>query len=170
MLAEAVKRPEPSESSARLVEACRAHGLPVTVQRREVFSALMRRSDHPTADEIYDLVRARLVGISRATVYRVLETLVRVGVARKVPHPGTAARFDPIVARHHHFSCLVCDRLVDIDLPAVSSLPLPVSQPGVRITDYSLHYTGTCDTCVDAPPRGNRKRAAARRQSGASTL
>ena len=154
MLPVVLKRPDPSESATRLVEACRAHGLPVTVQRREIFSALVPRTDHPTADEIYEQVRTRLEGISRATVYRVLETLVRVGVARKVPHPGTAARFDPIVERHHHFSCLSCGELMDLNLPELNNLPLPEARSGARITDYSVLYTGTCEGCLQSEPTG----------------
>lgn len=146
-------------SADRLIDACRAHGLPVTVQRREVFGALAPRKDHPTADEIYETVRARLFGISRATVYRVLETLVRVGVARKVPHPGTAARFDPIVERHHHFSCTECGRLMDLDLPALNDLPLPEAQNGARITDYTVHYTGTCEACLATPKKASKRKS-----------
>ncbi len=40
--------------------------------------------------------------ISRTTVYRVLETLVRVGIERKVRHPGAAARYEVETHRHHH--------------------------------------------------------------------
>ena len=157
MLALTVKRLDPGDAIPRLLTACREHGLPVTIQRREVFSALVPRSDHPTADDIYEAVRARLDGISRATVYRVLETLVRVGVARKVSHPGAAARFDPIVDRHHHFTCVSCGRLMDMDIPELDNLPIPDSKAGVRITDYSVIFTGTCDQCV--APRPAKKRA-----------
>lgn len=162
-----VNRSDPAAAATRLIEACRCHGLPVTVQRREVFAALVPRTDHPTADEIYEQVRVRLAGISRATVYRVLETLVRVGVARKVPHPGTAARFDSVVDRHHHFCCLVCGRLSDLNLPELDQLPVPSSRAGVRIEDYSVYFTGTCELCVQPRPKSTRKPASAVRPNGA---
>src|SRR5512142_935165 len=87
-----------------LQEACRRRGLAVTIQRRAVFAELALRRDHPTADQIYDAVRGSLPGLSRTTVYRVLETLVEVGLARKVHHAGGAARFDPMTGRHHHLA------------------------------------------------------------------
>jgi Fur family transcriptional regulator, peroxide stress response regulator len=128
---------------------CRRRGLAVTVQRRAVFEALSARRDHPTADQVYDAVRDRLPGLSRTTVYRVLETLVGAGFARKVQHAGGAARFDPITARHHHLVCEACGQLVDVDDDAVPTLRLPRARgTGFRVTDYSVSFLGLCGACA----------------------
>jgi Fur family peroxide stress response transcriptional regulator len=146
--------------------ACRRRGLAVTVQRRTVFEALSVRRDHPTADQVYAAVRGRLPGLSRTTVYRVLETLVGAGFARKVQHAGGAARFDPITQRHHHLVCEACGRLVDLDDAAVPTLRLPETRgTGFRVMDYSVSFLGLCGSCArgggsaggEAPPR-TRKR------------
>ena len=132
---------------------CRRRGLAVTVQRRTVFEALSGRRDHPTADQVYDAVRDRLPGLSRTTVYRVLDTLVVAGFARKVQHAGGVARFDPITDRHHHLVCEACGRLVDVDDAAVPALRLPETRgTGFRITDYSVSFLGLCGGCA----RGKR--------------
>jgi Fur family transcriptional regulator, peroxide stress response regulator len=128
---------------------CRRRGLAVTVQRRTVFEALSVRRDHPTADQVYDAVRERLPGLSRTTVYRVLETLVGAGFARKVQHAGGASRFDPITERHHHLVCEACGRLVDIGDDAVPALRLPKARgTGFRVTDYSVSFLGLCGACA----------------------
>ena len=128
---------------------CRRRGLAVTVQRRTVFEALSGRRDHPTADQVYDAVRDRLPGLSRTTVYRVLETLVGAGFARKVQAAGGATRFDPITERHHHLVCEACGRLVDVADAAVPTLRLPrMRGSGFRVTDYSVSFLGRCAGCA----------------------
>ena len=75
---------------ARLAEfeaLCRERGLSVTVQRRVIFEVLLGRRDHPTAEQVYDLVIDRIPRVSRATVYRVLDTLVQVGVITPMALP-----------------------------------------------------------------------------------
>ena len=91
---------------------------------------------------------ARLPGLSRTTVYRVLDTLVDQGFARKVQHTGAVVRFDAMTERHHHLVCERCGRLVDLDDASVPSLPLPdVRGTGFRVRDYSISFTGLCKNC-----------------------
>jgi Fur family peroxide stress response transcriptional regulator len=139
----------PNLRLAEFESECRRLGLAVTVQRRTVFAELAGRRDHPTADQVYDAVRRRLPGLSRTTVYRVLEALVDAGLARKVHHAGAVARFDPMTGRHHHLVCEACDRLVDLDDALVPRLRLPEEHgTGFRIRDYSVSFTGLCPACA----------------------
>jgi Fur family peroxide stress response transcriptional regulator len=129
--------------------ACRAHGLPVTVQRRRIFEALCDRTDHPTSDQVYAAVKETLPGVSRTTVYRVLDTLVRVGVLARASSPGAASRVDPRTSRHHHLVCQRCDRLMDLDEEAVEHRirPPDVRRRGFAILGYSIYFTGLCAGC-----------------------
>jgi Fur family peroxide stress response transcriptional regulator len=56
----------------KLEEVCRERGLPLTTQRRTVLEVLLERSDHPTADQIFEAVKVRNPRIARRTVYRSL--------------------------------------------------------------------------------------------------
>lgn len=135
------------ERLARSVTLCREHGLSITVQRRAILEELVSRRDHPSADQIFDVVGERLPGLSRTTVYRVLEALVRAGAARKVPHADSVARFDPIVERHHHLLCERCGRLFDLDDSEVRGFALPRSLGSFAVRDYSINFTGVCAGC-----------------------
>jgi Fur family peroxide stress response transcriptional regulator len=127
---------------------CRSLGLAVTIQRRAVFEELSGRRDHPTADQVYETLHGRLPGLSRTTVYRVLETLVQAGLARKVQHADAVVRYDPMVERHHHLVCDACGRLVDVDDAAVPALTLPMARgAGFEIRAYTVSFTGLCTRC-----------------------
>ena len=147
----------PKERFTRAKALCRANGLALTVQRRGILEELLDRTDHPTADEIFSAVAARLPGLSRTTVYRVLETLVRLKIIRRVPHEGAVARYDPRTERHHHLECDRCGTLVD--LPGAAAVPLDLSRLtglGVQVSEYCIHFTGTCSRCRQAPGKRNR--------------
>jgi Fur family peroxide stress response transcriptional regulator len=131
-----------------LAQICREHALPLTVQRRVVLEALSLRTDHPTADQIFDDVRTRMPEISRTTVYRVLETFVRIAVARKVCHPGSATRYEVKTHRHHHLVCLNCEKMLDLEDPSLDGLPLPSESSGFQIGDYSIQFRGLCSDCA----------------------
>jgi Fur family peroxide stress response transcriptional regulator len=138
--------PASRSESTRLRSAFSARGVPLTVQRRAVYEALAGRRDHPTADEVYAGVQGKVPGISRTTVYRVLEALVRLGLVGKVSHPGAAVRYDPITERHHHLVCLACDRVEDLDREV--KVPVPkIGRDGFEISDYSIYFRGLCRDC-----------------------
>ena len=120
----------------------------MTVQRRVILKELVQRADHPTADQIYESVKERLPGLSRTTVYRVLDTLVRVGAAQKVFHPDAVVRFDPIRERHHHLLCERCGELFDLEDSVVKRIRLPESPRGLR--DSRLFDSFYRDLALDA--------------------
>jgi Fur family peroxide stress response transcriptional regulator len=141
-------RPRTADRTTRFEEDCRRRGLALTIQRRAVFEELAERRDHPTADQVYDAVQPRLPGLSRATVYRVLDTLVLQGFARRVQHAAGAVRFDPVTERHHHLVCDRCGRLSDLDDSAVKPVRLPDARgTGFRVDDYTISFSGLCSRC-----------------------
>ncbi|MBN2475829.1 MAG: transcriptional repressor [Pirellulales bacterium] len=120
----------------------------MTVQRRYILEAVLTRADHPTADQVYESAKDRVPGLSRTTVYRVLDVLVGLGVIRRLHHPGANARFDGRISRHHHLICKKCQRVVDVESRNLDDLELPPNQRhDFRIEDYSVHFLGVCAEC-----------------------
>jgi len=129
-------------------ERCRKNGLSLTVQRRAILENLSCRKDHPTADQIYAAIQDRIVGVSRTTVYRVLETFVQLGLARKISNPEAKARFDADTSRHHHASCLECEQVIDINDSALPDIDLSrVDLKGFEVFDCSIVAVGLCKAC-----------------------
>lgn len=152
-----MKATEKAARMLRFEELCRRRGIPLTVQRRAVLEELLGSRAHPTADRVLSGARKRVPGVSATTVYRVLELLVDMGLARKTCSPGNACRYDPHTHRHHHLVCLSCDRIIDLDEPSLNDLPLPARRrTGFELVDYSVQFRGTCARCLGR--RGKRRR------------
>jgi len=127
---------------------CRERGLPITVQRRIILEAVLELDNHPTADQVHAAVANRISGISRTTVYRTLETLVRLGLITKACHPAGVTRYDRQTKIHHHLICLHCDEVVDINDERLDALPIPdTSAYGFEVTDHRVQLRGICKQC-----------------------
>src|SRR6516162_159040 len=81
---------------------CHASGLAVTPQRLSIIEALLNSTGHPRAEEVFAQVREEHPHISLATVHRTLETLCRIGEARKVTVLHDTARYDANMTPHQH--------------------------------------------------------------------
>jgi Fur family peroxide stress response transcriptional regulator len=127
---------------------CRERGLPITVQRRIILETTLSLGNHPTAEQIHAAVADRIDGISRTTVYRTLETLVRLDLITKACHPGGVTRYDRRTEIHHHLICLRCDEVVDISNARFDALPIPdTSEYGFEVADHRVQLRGICKQC-----------------------
>jgi Fur family peroxide stress response transcriptional regulator len=137
------------ESKTREFErVCKKHGLALTIQRRAILESLASRLDHPTADQVYEDVADKIKGVSRTTVYRVLETFVSIGLAKKISNPESKARFDADTTRHHHLTCTKCGRVLDLFDSTLNNLQVPTGiGEEFEVMDYSITFTGLCSAC-----------------------
>jgi len=149
-------------SELRLRQALEGNGHRFTEQRAAVYRYLADTSVHPTADEVYLAVRQDLSGISLATVYKSLETLVGCGLAVKLTYGDGSARYDGRTDPHHHARCLACGRVVDIDGRIADSEieSLKARTGGFTVTGFRLELSGYCATCVPEGGRHPRPRLA----------
>lgn len=142
------RTPELANRMRAFEERCRDAGFPLTVQRRVILETILLRNDHPTADQIHEALPARVPGISRATVYRTLESLVQLGAIGRAHHLGPATRFDANAGHHHHLVCVRCNRVTDFSDARLDALPLPDhTRTNFQTVGYSVHFTGLCGDC-----------------------
>lgn len=146
----------------------RERSLPVTVQRRIVLDALLDRHDHPTVDQLYEDVKSRMPGVSRTTIYRALETLVDLGLARRTNHFEASARFDGNTEHHHHLVCRRCNRVADFEHASLNKIALPsLNNLAFEVLDYSIHIEGLCAECQKNALKSSKKKP--QRKSGKSS-
>lgn len=136
----------------RFTEACRERGMPVTHQRLAVFRALLETDSHPDADAIHKSLRGAYPTLSLGTVYKTLEMLQSLGLARAVSSPGPTRRFDGNQSPHHHLWCTRCGRLMDVELDELAQVALPAGLD-FQVTDLTIQFNGICSTCQD-PTKG----------------
>ena len=147
------------KKSALLETISRERSLPVTIQRRVVLDALLDRHDHPTVDQLYEDVKGRMPGVSRTTIYRALETLVDLGLARRTNHFEASARFDGNTDHHHHLVCRRCNRVTDIDHPTLNKIAMPnLGGVDFEVMDYSIHLEGLCGECQKSALKASAKK------------
>jgi len=129
-------------------QLCRERGLALTPQRRAILRAVLDLADHPTADRVHAALGRRRVRVSRATVFRTLESFARLGIIAKACHPGSSIRYDRRTDRHHHLVCLRCDRVVDISDARLDALPVPDTRSfGFVVSDFKVQLRGICKEC-----------------------
>ena len=121
----------------------------MTKQRALILEELRSTISHPTADEIYTMVRARLPHISLGTVYRNLELLAESEQVLKLEYAGFQKRFDGNIEPHAHVRCERCGKVADV-MGAVPHAEIPSGinvPPGFKVTSARVEFFGVCREC-----------------------
>jgi Fe2+ or Zn2+ uptake regulation protein len=146
-------------SPTELTEIFRAQGLKITPQRQAIFRALHTSTVHPTADTVFDTVRAEMPTISLRTVYQTLNDLAAMGELQVADLGTGSARFDPNTDPHHHLVCTVCGRVDDLDA-SFPGVAIPDGNPlGFEVEATEIVFRGRCRDCAAVP--GDEQDAAA---------
>ncbi|MHC1702115.1 MAG: Fur family transcriptional regulator [Humidesulfovibrio sp.] len=123
-------------------------GARLSRQRETILAELRKVKTHPTADEVYDMVRKILPRISLGTVYRNLDFLSSRGVVLRLGGAGTQKRFDGNPAAHPHLRCSVCGRVDDLEC-ALTLPELPLEQSmGYSGLRCDVEFVGVCPLCA----------------------
>ena len=123
--------------------------LRMTRQRKVILEELRKVDTHPSADEVYEMVRKHLPRISLGTVYRNLEILSESGEIQKIELGCSSKRFDGIAENHYHIRCIDCDRLIDapadFDVAVNHNLKNAID---FKIIGHKLEFIGICPDCL----------------------
>jgi Fur family ferric uptake transcriptional regulator len=140
-----------NRQTAALVEALKEEGHRLTTSRRIVLETLVESGGHMSADELASAVRRREGGVGRMTVYRTLDLLCDLGLARPVYQRAGAARFVLLEAgHHHHFVCSRCDHVYEFDDCLIEDNARSLSgRLGFDARSHLVEIYGICNRCQD---------------------
>jgi Fe2+ or Zn2+ uptake regulation protein len=144
-----------------LTDLFRVKGRKVTAQRQCIFRALQGNVTHPSAEAVYETVRAEMETISLKTVYQTLYELAELGELLPLDLGTGAVRFDPNVEdTHHHLVCRRCGKVRDLHVD-FEGLDVPKSAAqGYDVSSAEVVFRGLCEQC-----KGTRELASAHRRS-----
>jgi Fur family transcriptional regulator, ferric uptake regulator len=119
-----------------------------TEPRRVILQEIKNLKSHPTADDMYEIVRKRVPRVSLGTIYRNLEVLCQEGLIQKIEVGGSQKRFDGHTENHYHFRCLNCGKVEDITQKPMKEIEsaLPKLYP-YEILGHHLELIGRCSNC-----------------------
>jgi Fe2+ or Zn2+ uptake regulation protein len=117
----------------------RDSGVHPSPQRQAVAAYVLATEDHPTAEEVWRRVKSR--GLSRATVYNTLSTLVERGLLRRQTLSAGREVYDPNVGQHHHFIDDKTGRVYDVPWEAVKVYDVG-GLKGFEVDRYSVVMHG----------------------------
>jgi len=122
----------------------------LTTQRQIILEELGKVTSHPTANEVYDMVRKRLPRIGLGTVYRNLELMAESGIILKLEVGGTQKRFDATVENHYHVRCSSCGKVDDIEIPVQDQInAMAAEATDYEILGHHIEFSGVCKDCSE---------------------
>ena len=96
-----------------LVDALKKEGLRFTEQRKSIWDEITSSDDHREAEDIFLSLRKKNINVSRATVYRTIDVLVKNNLVRKLDIGDAPSKYENKIDSHHH-DHMICLETGDI--------------------------------------------------------
>ena len=137
-------------SSDILKKALKKEGLRYTHQRQVVWDELSGSDEHRDAEEIYLALYNSGLKVSRATVYRTIDVLVKNNLVRKLDLGDGRARYENKMdtAHHDHLICVQCGKIEEfMDNVIENRQEVIVENFGYRLIRHIHQLFVICDEC-----------------------
>lgn len=126
-----------------------SRGYRLTPQRQIILDAVRETGGHCTPEQVYERVQRVNSAINRATVYRTLEFLLKLGVVTTAHLEENQVVYEMAGTEpHHHLLCQNCRHLVEIDHELIAPLfqQLETELDITILTDHLVLF-GLCPAC-----------------------
>ena len=137
-------------SSDTLKKVLKKEGLRYTHQRQAVWDELSTSNEHRDAEEIYLALHNSELNVSRATVYRTIDVLVKNNLVRKLELGDGRARYEHKmdIAHHDHLICVQCGKIEEfMDNMIENRQEMIVQKFGYKLIRHIHQLFVICDEC-----------------------
>jgi Fur family peroxide stress response transcriptional regulator len=116
-------------------------------ERELIYEALWASKEHPTADYLYNMLKAAHPSLSMGTVYRNLGVLVKSGKVAQLRMPDGPDRYDADLRPHYHAVCKVCGSVIDVFSEYSTELDAIIKKIEPDSSSYCLTLHRLCGEC-----------------------
>ncbi len=142
-----------SSSESSSVRILREAGYKITTPRLTILDILENYGRHITAAELLTEVEARDPSIGRASVFRTLDLMIKLGILWTTVQGGSTVHYMLMPnGHHHHIICTHCRRRIEFEDCGLGVLIANLEQQhGVKIEGHLLELYGICAECRALP-------------------
>lgn len=134
-----------------ITERLNENNYKLTDQRMAVLGVMLEnKGHHLTAEEVLTEARLKSPNIGIATIYRTLEKLAGISILHKTIFEPGKYRYelsDNHTHQHHHFICLKCGKITEVEEDLLFNLEQHIEQRGYKIVNHELKLYGYCPQC-----------------------
>ncbi len=137
----------------RFKDSLQRAGLRLTRQRIAILKDILASEEHRECDDILLSLRRKQISVSRATIYRTLDILEKVGFVRKMDVGDGRYRYENKLSQSHHdhMICLECGRIIEfVDLEIEGRQVQLSKDQGFKLLSHSHQLFGICAECQKA--------------------
>lgn len=129
-------------------EKLRRSGYTLTSQRKAVLEALKEAQGHPSAEDVYLVVKKKNPKVALGTVYQALSVLEKIGVISAKHWSESPTRYDLNTHPHLDIRCQDCGAVSEIPGIEIGDLEAQIQEN----TSYEVRHTtlvveGVCPHC-----------------------
>jgi Fur family ferric uptake transcriptional regulator len=138
-------------SREEILSLLRDTGYRITQPRVAIVDAILGTPGGFTAEGLYEQLRG-VAGVGRATVFRTVDTLHRLGYLRRLHGEDGCNQYIHTTPGHHHqLICTRCHRVIEFDGCTVDALAQELAtQTRFQIAGHWLEIFGLCPDCQRA--------------------
>jgi len=125
--------------------------LKITPKMFAILDILIKEPFYLSPEQIWKKMKKRFIKIGLPTVYRNLEELSERNVISKVSHPDRQLYYYLCQnqSHHHHFICVSCRKVEDINLCVARDAEREVEKKiGGKVLSHILQVNGLCKHCL----------------------
>jgi Fe2+ or Zn2+ uptake regulation protein len=132
-------------------ERFRRSGYTLTSQRKAVLEALGESRGHPSAEDVYLLVKQKNPRVALGTVYQALGVLEEIGVIEAKHWSESPTRYDLNVGPHLDIRCLRCGEVSEVPGVQFDGLEDSIrAATPYEVKRATVVVEGLCPACRDA--------------------